>query len=215
VNAAPASSAADRYAPFQRLLDVVLGSILLAAATPVLAVAALAIRLDSPGPVLFRQTRAGRSGRPFTLLKLRSMVVGADPMPHRRHIDRLLSGDGRGDAWAPLDDDPRVTRVGRVLRALALDEVPQLANVLRGDMSLVGPRPALPYELPHWQAWHHARLAVRPGMTGLWQVDGRGASDFDAMVRQDLDYIARRSLALDVAILARTPIAVLRGRRAP
>lgn len=199
-----------------RILDVALALALLALAAPLLAVAAVSIRLDSPGPVIFRQTRVGLARRSFELLKLRTMAAGADSAPHEAHVRCLLhGGGGPGHAWAPLPADPRVTRVGRLLRRTGIDELPQLVNVLRGDMRLVGPRPALPYEVERWQEWHFARLAVPPGITGLWQVRGRSRVDFDGMVRLDLDYLSRRSLALDLAILARTPIAVLRraGRR--
>ncbi len=197
-----------------RALDVVLAAVLLVLAAPLLAAAAIAIRLDSPGPVIFRQARVGLARRPFGMLKLRTMAAGADSGPHEAHVRRLLRRGGPRRAWAPLPADPRVTRVGRLLRRSAIDELPQLVNVLRGEMRLVGPRPALPYEVEGWQDWHFARLAVPPGITGLWQVSGWSRVDFDGMVRQDLDYVARRSLALDLAILARTPVAVLhRARR--
>jgi lipopolysaccharide/colanic/teichoic acid biosynthesis glycosyltransferase len=194
-----------------RALDVALGGVLLAAAMPVLVLAAVAIKLDSPGPAMFRQIRLGRHGRPFQLLKLRTMFQDADPAPHRRHVRRLMEDPGAGP-WSPVPSDPRVTRVGRRLRRLCLDELPQLVNVVRGDMSLVGPRPALPYEAETWSDWQRGRLAVAPGITGLWQVDGRGRADFETMVCMDLDYVARRSIRLDLTILARTPGAMLRPR---
>jgi len=196
-----------------RALELALAAALLVAAGPLLLAAAAAIRLDSPGPVLFRQRRVGMAGRSFQLLKLRTMVVHADPAPHRDHVRRLMSGSS-SEPWAPMTADPRVTRAGRVLRRFALDELPQLWNVLRGDMSLVGPRPALPYEVELWSARQRRRLAVRPGITGLWQVAARGSADFQTMVELDLTYIARRSPWLDLCILARTPAAVLRIRSA-
>lgn len=198
-----------------RLIDTSLASLLLVLAAPVLLIAAIAVRLDSEGPALFRQPRVGRDGRTFQLLKLRTMRVDADPDVHRRHVRRLISGRDRDRAWMPLCDDPRVTRVGRFLRRTALDELPQLINVLKGDMSLVGPRPATPYEVEMWTDRHMQRLAVRPGITGLWQVEGRGEASFDDMVDLDIAYIADRSPLLDLEILARTPGAVLGARRRP
>lgn len=196
--------------PPARLFDLVIAATLLVLAAPLLALLALAIRWDSPGPVLFRQTRLGQGGRPFELLKLRTMQAGADPEIHRAHVALLLAAPDRPQPWSPLPADGRVTRLGRLLRASGLDELPQLLNVLRGEMRLVGPRPALPYEAALWQDWHHGRLAVPPGITGLWQVTARHRVDFDGMARLDLAYIARRSLALDLWILLQTPLAVLR-----
>lgn len=202
------------YPATQRLFDLVGAVAGLVLASPLMILAALALRLDSPGPVLFRQTRIGRGGRPFQMLKFRSMVPGADPEPHRDHIRRLLTGRRSGRPWAKLEPDPRATRVGRLLRATSLDELPQLFNVVRGEMSLVGPRPALPYELDLWQPWHYGRLAVPPGITGLWQVEARGRADFDEMIRLDLEYIRRRSLWLDLVILFRTPWVAVHHARA-
>lgn len=199
----------------KRAMDIVLGGLLLAASLPLLLLLAILVRIDSPGPALLRQPRIGLGGRTFGMWKLRTMVDDGDAAVHRRHVARLLA-PGAGGAWVAPASDPRVTRVGRWLRATCLDELPQLVNVLRGEMSLVGPRPALPYEVAAWEPWHHARLRVPPGMTGLWQVAGRGTATFDEMVRLDLDYAARRSPVLDAAILLRTPAAVWRaasGRR--
>ncbi len=193
----------------QRLLDLLLVVASLPLTLPIMLLAGLALRIDSPGPVLFRQARLGRGGRVFDMFKLRSMHLDADPDLHRRHVQRLIDPDRKGPAWQRMDADPRVTRVGRWLRASGLDELPQLFNVLAGQMSLVGPRPALPYEAELWQDWHHQRLAVRPGITGLWQVEGRDRVDFDGMVHLDLEYIRRRSLGLDLRLLARTPLALL------
>lgn len=204
-------------APWQRPLDIILTLALLPAALPLIALLALAVRLDSPGPAIFRQERLGVNGRRFALFKLRSMRADADEGVHRRRVDELLRLAGRGRPWRPPAEDPRVTRLGRFLRHSALDELPQLFNVLRGEMSLVGPRPALPYEAEQWASWHRRRLGVRPGLTGLWQVTGRDPADrkpvdFDGMVRLDLDYIGRRSLALDLWILGMTPVAIWRRR---
>lgn len=198
-----------------RLLDVTAATALLVLTGPLVLLAALAIRLDSPGAVLFRQTRIGQGGRPFEMLKLRTMISHADPELHRQHVQRLLRHARRepgGSAWAKPAPDPRITRIGRILRASCLDELPQIVNVLRGEMSLVGPRPALSYEAALWADWHWARLAVPPGITGLWQVQSRGRVDFDGMVRLDLAYIARRSVRTNLWILLRTPVVVLRSR---
>lgn len=208
-------------APWQRPLDLVLTLALLPWILPLALVLALAVRFDSPGPAVFVQERLGQGGRRFKLYKLRSMRQDADEDAHRQRVARLLGEEGRGQAWGPAAADPRVTRLGRFLRRWGLDELPQFYNVLRGDMSLVGPRPALPYEAELWEPWHRQRLSARPGLTGLWQVEGRAAGgdrqaavDFDGMVRLDLDYLRRRSLALDLSILARTPAALWRRRPA-
>lgn len=186
--------------------------------SPLLLLIALAIRLDSRGTVLLRQTRVGQHGRLFTCYKFRTMAQNADPELHRRYMrafihDCLPNRDEPTPSAAvfKLADDPRVTRVGRILRRTSLDELPQLLNVLRGDMSLVGPRPALPYEVEEYEAWHRARLGVAPGITGWWQVYGRSRVSFEQMVTMDLHYIARQSLALDIKLLLLTvPAVVLR-----
>jgi exopolysaccharide biosynthesis polyprenyl glycosylphosphotransferase len=193
----------------KRTFDVVGAVVAGVVSLPLVAVVALAIRLDSPGPVLFRQRRVGRGGRPFELVKFRTMVQDAE--------ERLAELTDRNEADGPLfkiRDDPRVTRVGRVLRRLSLDELPQLWNVLRGEMSLVGPRPALPSEVAAWSEELHARLRVRPGITGMWQVGGRSEASFDEYVRLDLYYVDNWSLWIDLAILAKTIPAVLARRGA-
>jgi lipopolysaccharide/colanic/teichoic acid biosynthesis glycosyltransferase len=177
-----------------------------------------AVKFSSPGPVLFRQERIGRFGRPFTFLKFRSMYANNDPKIHREFMKRVINGehDGSGDTTESkvykMTDDPRITRVGRFLRRTSLDELPQFFNALKGDMSLVGPRPPLPYECAEYDVWHRRRvLEARPGLTGLWQVTGRSRVSFDDMVRLDLQYVRTWSLWLDIKILLKTPIAVLRG----
>ncbi|MEP9381749.1 exopolysaccharide biosynthesis polyprenyl glycosylphosphotransferase [Nocardioides sp. KR10-350] len=171
--------------------------------TPLLLVVAVAIRLDSPGPSLFRQTRVGRAGQPFTMLKFRTMCADAEA--------RLAELQARPDhVLFKLERDPRVTRVGRLLRRYSLDELPQLVNVVRGEMALVGPRPALPLELDKYDEDPLRRLAVTPGLTGLWQVSGRSDLSWEDSVRLDLDYVDNWSLGLDLAILLRTVGAVLR-----
>lgn len=184
---------------FKRLLDLTLATLAGIVAAPVLLFATIAIKIDTPGPVLFRQRRIGRDGRNFTIYKLRTMIRDAEGQlgDLRPHNDR------RGPLFK-LERDPRVTRVGRFLRAMSLDELPQLVNVLRGDMSLVGPRPALPGEAAEFDDELLARLRVRPGITGLWQVEARDNPSFGAYRRLDLFYVENWSVALDVAILVAT-----------
>jgi exopolysaccharide biosynthesis polyprenyl glycosylphosphotransferase len=203
----------------KRGLDLAAASILLTIATPVVAVAALAIWLADRGPVLFRQTRIGRDGQPFELLKLRTMRRDASDDPHRDYIRHWIR-DGAGVNGSQVDhsprvfklsDDRRVTTVGRILRRFSIDELPQLINVLRGEMSLIGPRPALPYETELYQEWHRRRLAAAPGITGLWQVSGRNHLSFSDMVRLDVQYLEDWSLLGDLKIMIRTVATMLRG----
>ncbi len=202
-------SPAARVSWLKRALDLLLTSIALVALAPVMVVIAIAIKLDSPGPVFFRQERVGKDGKRFQIMKFRSMHVGADQLlPALRHKNEV---DG---PIFKMRDDPRVTRVGRVLRRLSLDELPQLFNVLKGEMSLVGPRPPIPAEVEKYEDWQHGRLRAIPGITGLWQVSGRSEVSFYDMVRLDLHYIRNWSLALDLAILWRTIPAVLTSRGA-
>jgi lipopolysaccharide/colanic/teichoic acid biosynthesis glycosyltransferase len=196
-------------------LDVVLAGLLLIVAAPVLTAIALLVRIGSPGPVLFRQLRIGHLEQPFTMLKFRTMLVDCDDRLHREFVTRLLSGGTAGQA-APdgvfkLVDDPRVTRIGRFLRRTSLDELPQLFNVLRGEMSLVGPRPALPWEVDLYGPTHRLRFQVRPGMTGLWQVRGRNRVDLARALDLDVEYVTRQSIRLYLLILVMTVPAVLRG----
>ena len=203
----------------KRALDLILAVVLLIALLPLMLLCALAVRLESPGPILFRQQRVGLAGRPFTLLKYRSMYADCDPTLHREYATAFVRGTAsrqvNGHTMVyKLTDDPRVTRVGRWLRRTSLDELPQLLNVLQGSMSLVGPRPPIPYELEHYQPMHWQRLSVRPGLTGIWQVYGRSVSTFDEMVEMDLQYIREQSLLLDLKLLARTVPIVIEGRGA-
>jgi lipopolysaccharide/colanic/teichoic acid biosynthesis glycosyltransferase len=179
--------------------------------SPLLLALALAIVIDSRGPVLFRQARLGRGLTPFTLLKFRTMEVGSSPEVHRQYIAKLAAGEVDEESLKKLTGDPRVTRVGHFLRRTSLDELVQLVNVLRGDMSLVGPRPALAYELPHYEEPHFERFAVRPGITGLWQVSGRNMLGFTEMLDLDAEYVRSHSLLLDLKILAQTPFAMAKG----
>ena len=177
--------------------------------SPVLAVIAVAIKLDSRGPVFFRQARLGRRMEEFTVMKFRTMKFDASPELHRAYIAKLAAGQADEDELKKLTKDPRVTRVGALLRRTSLDELPQLINVLRGDMSLVGPRPLPERDFARLEEWHKKRYLVMPGMTGLWQVSGRSELDFDELVRLDFLYLERWSVFLDLSILLKTVPAVL------
>lgn len=190
----------------KRLVDIVGAALLLVACSPLMLTIALAIKADSRGPVFFRQERIGLHGRSFLVVKFRSMCVDAEDQLK----DLLPENEIRGHAFK-LAKDPRITRVGRILRRTSLDELPQLLNVLRGPMSLVGPRPPLPAEVAQYDVWHRRRLSMKPGITGLWQVGARRDPEFDRWVEQDLEYIDTWSLWLDFKIIARTVPAVLSG----
>jgi lipopolysaccharide/colanic/teichoic acid biosynthesis glycosyltransferase len=199
---------------FRRGLDLVVGSALILALSPILIAVAIAVRLDSPGPAFFRQRRVGLGGREFTLYKFRSMSSGANQRQHKEYVASLINGseakhseDGH-DLYKLVADD-RITGVGRWIRRWSLDELPQLFNVVLGDMSLVGPRPTIPYEVAEYPTWYLDRFAVKPGLTGLWQVSGRNERTYEEMVRIDIEYVESRSLFLDLSILVRTPWVVL------
>ncbi|MGH2492719.1 MAG: sugar transferase [Candidatus Limnocylindria bacterium] len=203
------------YAPvarvswLKRAIDLTFGLSVTVVTAPLLAAIALAIKIDSSGPIVYRQRRLGKDGRPFDMLKFRSMVVGADNMV------AMLSD--RNEATGPLFKirrDPRVTPVGRFLRRFSLDELPQILNVIKGEMSLVGPRPPLPSEVEKYEDWQHGRLRALPGMTGLWQVSGRSEVPFNDMVRLDLHYVRNWSFGLDLEIMLRTIPAVIANRGA-
>jgi lipopolysaccharide/colanic/teichoic acid biosynthesis glycosyltransferase len=203
----------------KRLMDIVGSVVALILCLPVFVLVALAIKLTSKGPILFRQVRLGRYGKKFTFLKFRSMHVGNDHKIHEDYVARFILGvPGAGqDAGShaklyKLTADPRITPIGRLLRNTSLDEIPQFLNVLLGDMSLVGPRPPVIYEFARYDLWHKQRLlAAKPGITGLWQVDGRSRVKFDEMVRLDIRYARSWSLWLDIKILVQTPRAVISG----
>lgn len=199
-----------RISPFTRFLkraiDVAFSLLVLIFSAPLMALIALAIKLDSPGPVFFRQGRMGKGGRPFTVYKFRSMMIGAD---EQKELLRDLN-EANGPIFK-IKDDPRVTRVGRWLRRFSLDELPQFYNVLRGDMSIIGPRPPLPEEVSQYQPWHMRRLEIAPGITGLWQVSGRSELPFDEMALLDIYYVEQWSPALDLKILLRTIPTILFG----
>ena len=194
----------QRYLLVKRGFDLVAGSLLVIVMLPVLAACALAVKLDSPGPAVFGQLRTGRDGRRFRMYKFRTMLANAEELKASlAHLNVLPPPDFK------IPNDPRITRVGRLLRAISLDELPQLFNVLRGDMSLVGPRPTS-FAPSTYQLWHTHRLDVPPGMTGLWQIEGRASMTFDERLRLDVAYIRRASLAFDVLLLLRTFGAVVR-----
>ncbi|MBI4143060.1 sugar transferase [Candidatus Uhrbacteria bacterium] len=193
----------------KRVFDCMVSTLLLIVLSPVLLLIAIAIALDSRGPILFRQQRVGQAGRPFTFLKFRSMRIGAHD-----EWDELRKRSDRSGIIPKIKNDPRVTRVGRLIRRWSLDELPQLFNVLTGSMSLVGPRPHLPEEVAEYQKHHRKVLALKPGITGLAQVSGRADLDFDEEVKVDTFYIERWSLGLDLVILLRTPFAVIRTKGA-
>jgi lipopolysaccharide/colanic/teichoic acid biosynthesis glycosyltransferase len=206
------------YAYLKRVIDVVLSAALMVILAPVFAAVAALVKLTSPGPVLFRQQRVGRSMVPFMMLKFRTMQVNADHGIHKQFVSSFITGQGvdalEGGLFK-ITNDPRVTPIGRVLRKTSLDELPQLWNVLRGEMSLVGPRPPLAYEVEQYKAWHLRRvLDATPGLTGLWQVSGRSRMTFDEMVRLDLRYVRSSSFWTDIKILLATPRAVISGKGA-
>jgi lipopolysaccharide/colanic/teichoic acid biosynthesis glycosyltransferase len=178
---------------------------------------AVAVKLDSPGPVLYRQKRIGEWGQVFSMLKFRSMRVNTDDSAHREYVKKLIQENtslAGGTGTLKMTDDPRITRVGKFIRRTSLDELPQFFNVLLGEMSLVGPRPPIPYEVEVYQKWHTRRFEAIPGITGMWQVYGRNRVSFDEMVRMDIDYIERQSIWLDVKLLVQTPLVLLTGRGA-
>ncbi len=205
----------------KRLIDIIGSSSVLLLSLPLLMVIGIAIKSTSRGPVFFRQVRLGQYGRRFTFLKFRSMYANCDHAIHRDYVTQFIAGANGcanplgSQAQYKLATDPRITPLGHFLRKTSLDEFPQLFNVITGDMSLVGPRPPIPYETASYNTWHRSRvLAAKPGITGLWQVKGRSRVKFDEMVRLDLRYARSWSLWLDVKILLQTPLAVFTGNGA-
>jgi lipopolysaccharide/colanic/teichoic acid biosynthesis glycosyltransferase len=215
------------YGVIKRLFDLGISIVALVILSPLLLGIAIVVRLDSRGPVIFRQKRVRGGQHPnqphpeqqvFDFFKFRSMYVNADAGIHRRYVTEYINGNGHkinnGSHQAPvykMKSDPRITRVGRFLRRTSLDELPQLFNILRGDMSLVGPRPAIPYEVEQYQGHHKQRLIPQPGLTGLWQVSGRTSLTFEQMVQLDIAYSQSRSLWLDLKILLKTLPTVISG----
>lgn len=212
----------------KRTLDLVLASILLILLLPMMIIIAILIKRDSPGPIFFIQERVGSRRRTkkgtsywqqvrFRCYKFRTMVYNADPSIHQAYIKALIHNDcdemaslqGKPTQITKLVNDPRITRLGKFLRKSSLDEFPQLINVIRGEMSLVGPRPAIPYEVEMYKPWQRQRLETKPGMTGLWQVTARSTAAFDEIIKLDIKYIEQQSLWLDLKILFKTPYVVL------
>ncbi len=217
----------------KRVLDIFLASLALIVAFPFLIIVAILIKLDSKGPVFFVQDRVTVKRRilnhksywekvTFRCYKLRTMVCNADPALHKSYIKALINNDcdeivalqGEDSETRKLTHDPRVTRIGKILRKTSMDEVPQFLNVLKGEMSLVGPRPAIPYEVEMYKPWHYRRLEAKPGITGLVQVTARCSGDFDEIVSIDIQYVKKQSFLLDMKILLKTPIAVISGKGA-
>lgn len=206
------------YPALKRILDVAISLSITALTLPLWACIAVCIKVDSRGSVIFRQTRIGTHGREFALYKFRSMNGDIDDASHRESFRRYADGqpvdhDEHGPLYKKIVD-PRITRVGKFLRATNLDELPQLMNVLRGQMSIVGPRPMLPYHLSEYKSWYHQRHQVPQGITGLWQIKGRNRVNLEDMVRLDLDYIKHRSLWLDLRLMVLTMPGMLRAPKA-
>ncbi len=192
------------YSALKRLTDIVIAGFLLLLFLPIIPVVALLIRLDSPGPILFKQRRVGKGGKPFNFYKFRSMVTGAEGA-----IDTLRPLSGVDGPVFKIKEDPRITHVGRFLRRSSLDELPQLINVLRGEMSIVGPRPNLPSEVSQYLPWQRRRLDVTPGITCFWQIAGRSHIGFQEWMRLDLEYVRKRSYVTDLKIMLQTLPAVI------
>lgn len=217
----------------KRIIDFFIAIFVLLIFSPFMAIIAIMIKLDSPGPIIFSQERVTVKRRKcnhntywqkvtFRCYKFRTMVCNADPSLHKSYITALINNDseemaalqGENTKIRKLTRDPRVTRVGKILRKLSLDEIPQFFNVIKGDMSLVGPRPAIPYEVELYKPWHYKRLEAKPGITGLWQVTARSTADFDKIVEIDIQYINHQSIWLDLMIMLKTPLAVFSGKGA-
>ncbi|MEN8264153.1 MAG: sugar transferase [Nitrospirota bacterium] len=208
---------------FKRCADIILSLIFIIIFSPLFLMIPILIKLSSEGPVLFKQKRTGRFGKEFNFLKFRTMIVNNDCSVHEKYIENLIHDSGIDDknkneennCTYKMSNDPRVTSIGKILRKSSMDELPQFFNVLKGDMSIVGPRPPIPYEIKHYHAWHKRRIRrVKPGITGIWQVEGRSRTTFDEMVRMDIRYVREWNLLLDIKILLKTPFAVLSGKGA-
>jgi lipopolysaccharide/colanic/teichoic acid biosynthesis glycosyltransferase len=209
---------ANSYLLFKRLMDVLIALGLIVLFGPLMMLIMAGIRISSPGPIYYRQTRIGKNGKPFRMLKFRSMQVKNDPDLHRAYVQKLIHENiqpgASGKSNLKMLGDPRITGLGKYLRKFSLDELPQFFNVLRGEMSMVGPRPSLPYEYEVYKEWHKQRLMVLPGITGLWQAMARNTVSFDDMVRIDIQYIQSMNLWLDLKIMFLTPVVMIRGKGA-
>jgi lipopolysaccharide/colanic/teichoic acid biosynthesis glycosyltransferase len=209
---------------FKRYIDILLSVIFVAIFSPLFLAIPVLIKLSSNGPVLFKQKRTGRFGKEFNFLKFRTMHINNDDTIHKKYIENLIcdkengngskKNNGNGSIYK-MANDPRVTTIGKILRKSSMDELPQFFNVLKGDMSIVGPRPPIPYEIKHYEMWHRRRIRrVKPGITGVWQVEGRSRTTFDEMVRMDIRYMREWDLLLDMKILLKTPFAIVSGKGA-
>jgi lipopolysaccharide/colanic/teichoic acid biosynthesis glycosyltransferase len=197
----------------KRIMDIIISLVLIFFFAPAFIIAAILIKLTSRGPIIFKQTRLGLNGRPFEILKFRTMRTNMQDDIHRAFMKKVIEkqkASGGGQVFK-MKNDPRVTLIGKILRKTSLDELPQLFNVLKGEMSIIGPRPPLAYEVECYKRWQLERLTGLPGITGLWQVSGRNHTDFETMVKQDIEYIRNRNLALDIKILLKTAPAMLKG----
>jgi lipopolysaccharide/colanic/teichoic acid biosynthesis glycosyltransferase len=199
----------------KRMIDVIIALLILAFSFPFLLVIGILVKLDSPGPVLYRHRRVGKNGHPFEMYKFRTMVVGGDDAGYMNYLRELIESAKEnpigGKPYTKMKDDSRVTRVGRVLRKVYLDELPQMLNVLKGELSLVGPRPHVQFEVDHYTLEQRRRLSVKPGATGLWQVTGKADCTFDELLAYDLEYIDKWSIWLDLEIVFMTFFIMLRG----
>jgi lipopolysaccharide/colanic/teichoic acid biosynthesis glycosyltransferase len=196
--------------PWKRTLDLVGSLAAITLLSPFFLFAAVLIKLVSPGPILFRQERVGYMRRPFMLFKFRTMEINADAGVHSNYVRKLIVEDSESRPMTKLEDIPSIIRHGRLLRSTCIDELPQLFNVVRGEMSMVGPRPCLAYEAEEYLRWHARRFDTIPGMTGLWQVKGKNRTTFKEMMRLDISYSQNRSLWLDIKIILLTPVAIIR-----
>ncbi len=199
------------YDYLKRILDLILATIVMLGLLPLFLVLFILVKATSKGPAFFVQERVGFRGHIFKMIKFRSMYADADHRVHREYVEKLIKKGEKGGRTYKLENDPRITPVGRWLRKLSLDELPQFLNVLKGDMSLVGPRPPIPYELEVYKPWHFKRLETKPGITGLWQVSGRNLLSFDQQAALDIKYIQHKSLAMDLTIIIKTIPVMLSG----
>lgn len=207
----------QNYLRIKHILDIVFSLLILVPLCMVVAIVALLIRLDSPGPIFFRQRRVGKNGVEFNMLKFRSMYVHSDDSIHRDAIEKYMNGEKISDGTTTAllykrADDPRITKVGRFLRKTSIDELPQFFNVLRGEMTLVGPRPPLPYEVERYSSRDLLRLSGKPGLTGIWQVYGRSAVTFQSMIEMDIEYLRKQSIKDDLKLIALTIPVMIQGR---
>ncbi len=192
------------YDYLKRILDLTLATIIMLGFLPVFLVLFILVKVTSRGPAFFVQERVGLRGKRFRMFKFRSMYADADHRVHQEYVEKLIKKGEKGGRTYKLENDPRITPLGRWMRKLSLDELPQFLNVLKGDMSIVGPRPPIPYELDIYKPWHFKRLRTKPGITGLWQVSGRNLLTFDQQAALDIKYIEHKSLAMDLAIIVKT-----------